>query len=334
MFQKKNVYMSKNHHPDLSVIVPVYNTGAFLGTCLNSILSQEGVNMEIIIVNDGSTDDSAGIIKQYQHKDKRIRSIYQINQGLSVARNTGLELAGGDYVLFVDSDDWILPDSLGYYLRLARKSDVDVVVGKVNIFYDNGTVGFWSYIENLHNEQPVMSGVEYLNMVVQYRQFAPMVYTYICRCSMLQQANLLFEPGLIHEDELWTPHMLLHAKSVTFGAIPHYAYRRRTTGSITSSTKQSVRLSSLIRIIRIMTETYCSMAPSSPAYPFFIMDIRAIYRTCAQIALRNTDSERMAFEEMSSTLNSRIVNDDIINAMWHEYGTIIQSQKVESDEVV
>lgn len=326
--------MNKNPHPDLSVIVPVYNTGAFLETCLNSILSQKVVNMEIIIVNDGSTDNSADIIKRYQHKDKRIRSVYQTNQGLSVARNTGLKLANGDYVLFVDSDDWILPDSLDYYLRLARKDDVDVVVGRVNIFYENGVIGFWSYIENLHNEQRVMSGVQYLNAVVQYRQFAPMVYTYFCRRSMLQQANLLFEPGLIHEDELWTPHMLLHAKSVTFGTMPHYAYRRRTTGSITSSTKQSVRLNSLIKIVRIMTETYCSMEPSSPAYPFFIMDIRAIFRTCAQIALRNTDSERMAFEEMSSTLNSRIVNDEIIKAMWHEYGTIIQSQKIDSKEVI
>lgn len=326
--------MNKDPHPDLSVIVPVYNTGVFLETCLNSILSQQGVNFEIIIVNDGSTDNSSEIIEHYQKEDKRILSVYQNNQGLSVARNTGLKLANGDYVLFVDSDDWILLDSLDYYLRLARKEDVDVVVGKVNIFYENGAVGFWSYIENLHNEHHVMSGAQYLNMVVQYRQFAPMVYTYFCRRSMLQQSNLLFEPGLIHEDELWTPHMLLHAKSVTFGAIPHYAYRHRTTGSITSSTKQSVRLNSLIRIVRMMTETYCSMEPSSPAYPFFIMDIRAIYKTCAQIALRNTDIERVAFEEMSWTLNSRIMNDEIINAMWHEYDNIIQSHKTENNEVV
>lgn len=326
--------MKKLSRPDLSVIIPVYNTGAFLETCLDSVLTQIGVDIEIIIVNDGSTDNSAEIIERYKRMDKRIRSVLQENQGLSVARNTGLEAACGEYVIFVDSDDWLQPNSLGYYLQLARKGDVDVVVGKVNIFYDNGAVGFWSYIEKLHNVQPIMSGEEYLKAVVQYRIFAPMVYTYFCRRSMLQQANLLFEPGLIHEDELWTPHMLLNAKSVTFGTMPHYAYRRRTTGSITSSTKQSVRPNSLIKIVRMMAETYCSMEPSSPAYPFFIMDIRAIYRTCARIALRNTDSERMAFEDMFHSLNPKFRDDRIINAMWCEYGSILKSRALESSQVV
>lgn len=319
--------MDKRPQPELSVIVPVYNTEAFLATCLDSILSQTGVTMEVIIVNDGSTDSSADIIQRYAMKDSRIRCEYQTNQGLSVARNAGLRSAKGEYVLFVDSDDWLLPDSLRYYLYVAHRKDVDVVVGIVSIYYENGTVGVWSFDADLQNRQPVMSGEEYLNSVVQSRRFAPMVYTYFCRRSMLEQYDLTFEPGLIHEDELWTPHMLLRARSLTFGATPHYAYRRRTSGSITSSTSQSARLQSLIKIVGIMSETYCAMPPGSPACPFFIMDIRAIYRTCAQIALRNTASEKSAFEEMSKSLNRHIKNDKIINAMWEEYGSIVKSMK-------
>jgi len=324
--------MNKRPQPELSVIVPVYNTETFITTCLDSILSQKGVNMEVIIVNDGSTDNSVDILKRYAKQDSRIRYECQKNQGLSVARNTGLRSAVGKYVLFVDSDDWLLPDSLHYYLSIAHRGDVDVVVGKVKIYYDNGAVGIWSYSENLHNEHPIMTGAEYLNSVVQSRRFAPMVYTYFCRRSMLEQSELFFEPGLIHEDELWTPHMLLHAKSVTFGSMPHYAYRRRSSCSITPSTSQATRLQSLMNIVRIMSETYCAMQPTSPAYPFFIMDIRAIYRTCAQIALRNTDSERKAFEDMTRSLTLHIKNDKIINAMWREYGSILKSMAINTEK--
>lgn len=325
--------MDKRPQPELSVIVPVYNTEAFLATCLDSILSQTGVTMEVIIVNDGSTDSSADIIQQYAIKDSRIRCEYQTNQGLSVARNTGLRSAKGEYVLFVDSDDWLLPDSLRYYLDVAHRKDADAVVGIVSIYYENGTVRFWSFDADLHNRQPVMSGEEYLNSVVQSRRFAPMVYTYFCRRSMLEQYDLTFEPGLIHEDELWTPHMLLRAGAVTFGTMPHYAYRRRTSGSITSSTSQSARLQSLIKIVGIMSETYCAMPPGSPACPFFIMDIRAIYRTCAQIALRNTDSERKAFENMTRSLNRRVRNDVIIHKMYEEYRSI-QNKKPQQSVAV
>lgn len=104
--------MNKRPQPELSVIVPVYNTETFITTCLDSILSQKGVNMEVIIVNDGSTDNSVDILKRYAKQDSRIRYECQKNQGLSVARNTGLRSAVGKYVLFVDSDDWLLPDSL------------------------------------------------------------------------------------------------------------------------------------------------------------------------------------------------------------------------------
>ena len=309
---------------DISVIVPVYNTGEFIATCLDSIISQEGVNLEIIIVNDGSTDNSYEIIKPYLEKFDNIRYVYQQNQGLSVARNTGLQYACGEFILFVDSDDWILPGSLSYYINKAHERNVDVVIGKVDIYYDNGIVGQWSCIEDLHQNQPITSGADYLNHVAQSGKFAPMVYTYFCRRTMLEQYHLTFEPGLIHEDELWTPHMLIKARTVTFGSMPHYAYRRRTSGSITSSTTQQNRLQSLRKIVSIMSETYCTMDSNSPAYQFFKLDIRAIYRTCAQIALRNNEQIRMMFEEMHSSLNDFVKNDKIINLLWNQYNTILQ----------
>lgn len=317
--------MKKQTQPDLSIIVPVYNTGAFLATCLDSILSQTGVTIEVIIVNDGSTDDSAKIIREYEQVDERICSIYQRNQGLSVARNTGLKKATGEYILFVDSDDWILPDSLSYYVRLAQQKDVDVVVGKVNLYYDNGAINVWNYDNKLHAEQPTMSGEEYLSSIVKSKMYIPMVYGYICRRSLLEKFHLIFEPGLIHEDELWTPHMLLRAQSVTFGEIPHYAYRRRSSGSITSSTQLVVRLHSLLKITRLLSETFSTIEPTSPAYKFFIMDIRSFFRTCARIALRSSRDNQIAFENMTTSLPDSVQNDNIIQAMNKEYYATIAS---------
>lgn len=318
--------MKKQSRPDLSIIVPVYNTGAFLATCLDSILSQKGLTMEVIIVNDGSTDDSGEIIREYEQADERIDSIYQGNQGLSVARNTGLKKATGEYILFVDSDDWILPDSLSYYVRLAQQKDVDVAVGKVNLYYDNGAINVWNYDNILHKEQPVMSGEEYLDSIVNSKMYIPMVYGYICRRSLLENFHLMFEPELIHEDELWTPHMLLRAQSVTFGEIPHYAYRRRSSGSITSSTQLDIRLCSLLKITMLLSETFSTLAAASPAHKFFAMDIRSFFRTCARIALRSRRDNQIAFENMATSLPDCVRNDNIIQAMNKEYYAILASQ--------
>ncbi len=284
--------------------------------------------MEVIIVNDGSTDNSEDIIRQYAEHDSRIRFMFQRNQGLSVARNNGLNSASKDYVLFVDSDDWILPDTLFYYLNLAKREDVDVIIGKVNVFYENGRIGLWECDDNLHSDQPIISGEEYLNTIVQSKKFTPMVYNYFCRRSKLVESNIKFEPGLIHEDELWTPNMLLHAESVTFGVMPHYVYRHRRTGSITSSTPQFSRIKSLIKIIEMLVQTYCTMPLFSPAHKFFIMDIRLIYRTCAQIALKNGEYERRAFEEMSNLLCSEVKTDSFIQRMWNEYNSVTHPMNI------
>ena len=96
--------------PKVSIIIPIYNTASFLGTCLDSILEQTHQNLEIILVNDGSTDDTAKIIDAYAKKDKRIKAIHQENHGQSAARNAGIKLATGDYISFIDSDDTVKPN--------------------------------------------------------------------------------------------------------------------------------------------------------------------------------------------------------------------------------
>lgn len=110
----------------ISVIVPVYNVEKYLHRCIDSILSQTYRNLEIILVNDGSTDNSGEICEWYKEQDKRIKVIHKKNGGQSSARNAGLEIATGEYVAFVDSDDWIIDNMYEYLLGLIKKTESDV----------------------------------------------------------------------------------------------------------------------------------------------------------------------------------------------------------------
>lgn len=114
--------------PDISVIVPVYNTESYLKKCIESIINQTFRNIEIILVDDGSTDASAEILSVYASMDNRITVIHQENQGLSAARNTGMRSAEGEYIMFVDSDDWIDANTCEKAICAARNSSADIVI--------------------------------------------------------------------------------------------------------------------------------------------------------------------------------------------------------------
>lgn len=122
----------------ISVIVPVYNSEKYLRPCLESILNQTYRHIEIILVDDGSTDNSGKICDQYAKLDRRVRTVHKENGGLSDARNTGLKLAAGAYITFVDSDDRILPDMVEYLYRLVKKYNCKLSLCTHTIIWDNG----------------------------------------------------------------------------------------------------------------------------------------------------------------------------------------------------
>lgn len=112
----------------VSVIIPVYNTAEFLSRCLNSVLNSTYSNLEVICVNDGSTDNSLSILTDFVRNDDRVKIINKYNGGVSSARNAGLDAATGDYVAFIDSDDWIHSQYFEFLMRLAKENEADVVV--------------------------------------------------------------------------------------------------------------------------------------------------------------------------------------------------------------
>ena len=125
--------------PELSIIVPVYKVELYLRRCIDSILAQTFRDFELILIDDGSPDNCGAICDEYAAKDSRIIVIHQENQGVSAARNAGLDIACGTYLGFVDSDDWIEPEMYETMINTAKEKQVDVVVCGINYFEENGT---------------------------------------------------------------------------------------------------------------------------------------------------------------------------------------------------
>lgn len=214
----------------LSLIIPVYKVEAYIANCLNSILSQLKYRneIEIVIVNDGTTDNSMKIVNQLIKGKNNIQIINQENQGLSVARNTGLSHAKGEYVWFIDSDDWLLPNAL------------EDVLTNINM---NPNISVFSTILEIHNEKTnkieqeyfptkkELSGKEYLQL--KYMQGASP--RFIFKRLFLTEHNLSFYPGILHEDGLFGYQMLYWAEKIRILERPVYAYRIRQEGSIMTS---------------------------------------------------------------------------------------------------
>ena len=126
----------------ISVIMPVYNTGKYLERCLNSIINQTYTNWELIAVNDGSTDNSLEILKSYAQKDNRIIVLEQENQGQSVARNNGIKVAKGEYILMMDSDDLLIDNKIGILLDIAIRNKPDILTADFLPIFINYTILF------------------------------------------------------------------------------------------------------------------------------------------------------------------------------------------------
>ena len=225
-----------------SVIIPVYNVEQYLCDCLDSIVAQSYRDYEVICVNDGSTDGSLAILEEYQQKYPQITIISQPNKGLSAARNAGIQAAKGDYLFFLDSDDWIETDTLKILAEKQNGEDLLCFNGR-RCFEDGTTEEPDSGIE-----ESQLTGWEYYNKYA----LLPRKFHFVCtvlrlyRREYLLKNNLFFEEGIYHEDNLFTPLACYYAQTVK--VIPDwlYIYRIRE-GSIT----QSVNVQRLYDVITV-----------------------------------------------------------------------------------
>ncbi len=229
---KGNLFEDRKTQPELSVIVPIYNAEQYLEQCLDSIIDQTFYDMEIILVNDGSTDGSLDICKIYQKKDSRIKVVSKENGGLIRARKTGLSVATGGIIGFVDSDDWIEADMYETLMRCMTENDCDMVSSGIIRDYkepERSVIVLDHYKEGLYNE---LENSIYPTMLYdrKYRDFG----LYCTLVNKIYKRNLLDEvykdineEVFYGEDALTCYQYCLHAKSIYIlhKALYHYNIR-------------------------------------------------------------------------------------------------------------
>jgi len=203
-------------NPKISVIIPVYNPGLYLRRCLDSVLGQTYENIEVILVDDGSTDGSDRICDEYAQKDERIVCIHQRNAGVSAARNRGLELCTGEYVHMPDSDDYIERDSYELLLNQMQRLNVDCVAFEYFVNYTDKEIVH----QNKPNQYGIYSGIESQEKLFAGFQFA---CTKFIKKTMLE--GLSFREDIRRgEDTLFAASALMRCAKVLFIATPLYHY--------------------------------------------------------------------------------------------------------------
>ena len=223
--------MVKNKMNDelISVIVPIYNAEKFIDKSVGSVINQTYQNLEILLIDDGSTDSSSLLCDEYAKKDKRIKVFHQENKGLSCARNKGIDNANGDYYVFIDADDEALPKMIEELYKLLKENDADISICSYEELYEDGTVispctngnkgKIWSYTDD---KKYLQIEYDYIRTVVQWNKlFKKEIFD-----------DLRYPEGLYHEDEHIIHRQLQKAKKVTYTSEVLYIYYRHE-GSIT-----------------------------------------------------------------------------------------------------
>ncbi len=217
----------------VSIIVPVYNVKDYIDECVNSLLNQTIDNYEIILVNDGSNDGSDKICLKYVENYSKVKYLTQKNRGQSAARNYGMTIAKGEYILFVDSDDYICPEACQILYSVAKKYDVDIVVGDIlneKEKVENNSQYRWCPAEN-----NCVSTLDFAKDALTYGVYDIVPWIRLVKKEFLISNGINFLEGCYYEDQEYTLRLLTTTKgTVTKIRFPFYYYRMDRAGSTTN----------------------------------------------------------------------------------------------------
>lgn len=254
----------------VSVVIPVYNVEQYLNECVDSVLDQTYSDYEIILVDDGSTDNSGKLCDDYLSLDNRIKVIHRENGGLSAARNTGMDAATGDYIYFLDSDDYIESVTLERLVHTAKTDDADIVFFDGYVFYtdceDDGT----SYGYSRHDHYQTDTGRKVLEKLLineEYRTAVPLTFY---NAKYLQKSNLRFYEGILHEDELFT-FLTFNANGIAAHCHEELYARRIRPASIMTASSNERRYTSMLTIYHELAEMYRTKCAEGNAADMYLI---------------------------------------------------------------
>ena len=242
--------MENIDNPKISIVVPVYNVGEYIRDCLNSLVSQTLREIEIICIDDGSTDGSLGILMEYARDDARIKVITKENGGPASTRNMGIEMARGEYLMFVDSDDWMEVSTCKLAYDKAQAGNVDLVIFNLFFVYDD------NYLRRIN-----FTGKGTYKTSITYKQIKPLVlnwrisvYARLYRTEYLRSGNIRFPNGLLFEDCPFMMEALLKARSINVLHKNLYYHRKGVVGSIMWSSRTTEKCFDIFHIAQIIED--------------------------------------------------------------------------------
>lgn len=221
----------------LSIIIPVYNVEQYLPKCLDSILNQSFKDLEVICVNDGSTDNSLDILKEYKSKDNRVVILDKENEGSGVARNCAIDIAKGEYIYFVDSDDWLEDNALETMIHKADELNTDILIfGGLSYYEDIGKAGGYSkdklplkYFDRIFSSKDIKSDIF---------KFPSTAWTKLYKKDFLIKNNIRFQHIKVGQDQLPFFHSMIIAERIAILPENLYCYRKNRKGAVTAVKKK------------------------------------------------------------------------------------------------
>ncbi|MBQ9245016.1 glycosyltransferase [bacterium] len=293
--------------PTISVIVPVYNVEKYLSKCLNSIIAQTFSDIEIICVNDGSTDNSRKILEQYKNRDSRIKIVDKKNGGLSSARNAGMAIATGEFYSFIDSDDWVEPTMLEKLYKNITALNTDISICGVNLVYET---------KDKQIDDEKYFNLEYFDKsfdgkVFSYKDVKPflmnvgvMAWNKLYRRKLIDECNARFPEGLIFEDGPFFFSIFFKTKRVSLVRELLYFYRINRPSSILQ--KCGEQFENIIDVVNLM---FNSLKESDifdeVKYDFFFHKAEDIIYRYSLIPKKFKNRYRQKFRQTSCLLNKK-----------------------------
>lgn len=250
--------VSKN---TFSIIVPVYNVAAYLYQCVDSILNQTYPDFELFLVNDGSTDTSLEICYELQKRDQRIVVINQLNSGASSARNNAISKASGDYLIFIDSDDYL--ESLDLFFKVNEriqyeKADIVLYGAKnYNTYTQSYKISKGNYNLGLIRDFDFLKSVKYL---IMNGLFPGSSWVFSVKTSVVKQNALYFRTQIIAEDIDWVTKIFKHCKKVDAINDAYYVYRKNQPNSVTGN----AGMKGIVSVLSIIEDWYPKLSKSNP----------------------------------------------------------------------
>ena len=319
----------------ISIVIPVYNAERYLDACLASILSQKMTSYEVILVDDGSGDSSPLICDRYSATDPRFRTIHKANGGVSSARNAGLSLAKGEYVMFVDSDDKLSPEALGVLAEVTEECS-DIVIGGYDIYEDEMLYG--PVLPESTGAWQASAMTEFFDAtMLSYGELFRGPWAKLFRRSVIKMHLLRFDEKLSYaEDKLFVYQFLNKASSAAALSSPVYEYFRRP-GTLSGGKTTSRRLSQLLDVVPLCADHFADLMDRYPGCTslervyhneIVCCDVMRILRTFLKIRTERLteDSLSRVYAIMDKDDRIRIferrVTGQLINTLIYKVGSI------------